>query len=129
MIIWLNETFGAGKTTTAKELTALLTGSRIFDTEHVGLMLNHVLASEKVDDFQDWPPWRGLVVATATNSSDASTPIPSKRVHASGGWIISTRTRQPAAHTVNLPSAARQLTIPGFLADRHQSLSRDQAFN
>ncbi|WP_228834433.1 AAA family ATPase [Nocardia abscessus] len=33
MIIWLNGTFGAGKTTTAGELTALLPGSRIFDTE------------------------------------------------------------------------------------------------
>jgi AAA domain-containing protein len=66
MIIWLNGTFGAGKTTTANELAALLPGSRIFDAEYVGLMLRHVLASEKVDNFQDWQPWRGLVVATAT---------------------------------------------------------------
>ncbi|WP_330255305.1 AAA family ATPase [Nocardia sp. NBC_00565] len=70
MIIWLNGTFGAGKTTTAKELTALLPGSRLFDIEEVGLMLRHVLASEIVRDFQDWQPWRGLVVAAATQILD-----------------------------------------------------------
>ncbi|MFI6779217.1 ATP-binding protein [Nocardia sp. NPDC050412] len=70
MIIWLNGTFGAGKTTTATELTALLPQSRIFDTEEVGLMLRHVLGTEIVRDFQDWQPWRGLVVATATQILD-----------------------------------------------------------
>ncbi|MFB7719400.1 ATP-binding protein [Nocardia sp. NPDC056100] len=70
MIIWLNGTFGAGKATTATELTALIPGSRIFDTEEVGVMLRHVLTSETVRDFQDWRPWRGLVVATATQVLD-----------------------------------------------------------
>jgi hypothetical protein len=70
MIIWLNGTFGVGKTTTARELTALMPGSRIFDTEEVGLMLRHVLATEVVRDFQDWQPWRGLVVAAATQILD-----------------------------------------------------------
>ncbi|MEU1209460.1 AAA family ATPase [Nocardia sp. NPDC005825] len=70
MIIWLNGTFGAGKTTTAKELITILPDSRLFDTEEVGLMLRHVLSSEKVRDFQDWQPWRGLVVAAATQILD-----------------------------------------------------------
>ncbi|MGW5574056.1 adenylyl-sulfate kinase [Nocardia thailandica] len=70
MIVWLNGTFGAGKTTTATELTDMLSGSRIFDTEYVGFMLRHVLASEKVGNFQDWQPWRGLVVATAAQVLD-----------------------------------------------------------
>ncbi|MEV0297571.1 AAA family ATPase [Nocardia sp. NPDC050710] len=70
MIIWLNGTFGAGKTTTATELTTLLPGSRIFDTEEVGIMLRHVLGTEIVRDFQDWQPWRGLVVAAATQILD-----------------------------------------------------------
>ncbi|MFI1225835.1 MULTISPECIES: AAA family ATPase [unclassified Streptomyces] len=69
MIIWLNGTFGAGKTTTAKEVTSLLPDSRLFDTEKVGEMLCHVLgAPEK--DFQDFPPWRGLVVETARQVLD-----------------------------------------------------------
>jgi hypothetical protein len=33
-------------------------------------MLRHVLASEEVGDFQDWRPWRSLVVATATQVLD-----------------------------------------------------------
>ena len=70
MIIWLNGTFGAGKTTTSKELAALLPDSRIFDAERVGEMLTPVLASVKVTDFQQWPPWRSLVVATATQVLD-----------------------------------------------------------
>ncbi|MGQ0717993.1 MAG: hypothetical protein ACT4NP_11925 [Pseudonocardiales bacterium] len=65
MIVWLNGTFGVGKTTTAKALVALLPDSRIFDPERVGFMLGHVLTTEQVDDFQDWRPWRELVIATA----------------------------------------------------------------
>ncbi|HWO67051.1 MAG TPA: ATP-binding protein, partial [Umezawaea sp.] len=64
MIAWLNGTFGAGKTTTARELTQLIPQSRIFDSEQIGYMLRHVL-TEPVDDFQDWPPWRPLVTRTA----------------------------------------------------------------
>lgn len=33
-------------------------------------MLGHVLASEIVRDFQDWQPWRGLVVAAAAQILD-----------------------------------------------------------
>lgn len=69
MIIWLNGTFGAGKTTTAKEVTSLLPDSRLFDTEKVGEMLWHVLGVPD-RDFQDFPPWRGLVVETARQVLD-----------------------------------------------------------
>ncbi|MGI5212198.1 AAA family ATPase [Plantactinospora sp. CA-290183] len=64
MIVWLNGTFGAGKTTTSKELVRLVPQARIFDTEQVGYLLEHVLGVP-VTDFQDWPPWRTLVVETA----------------------------------------------------------------
>ncbi len=65
MIVWLNGTYGAGKTTTARELTAVLPDARLFDAEYVGYMLRHVLESVPVVNFQDHPPWRALVVATA----------------------------------------------------------------
>lgn len=65
MIVWLNGTFGAGKTTTARELRTRLPGSRIFDAEHVGFLLRQVLP-EPPGDFQHLPPWRPLVVETAT---------------------------------------------------------------
>ncbi|MFH8436688.1 AAA family ATPase [Streptomyces sp. NPDC018007] len=69
MIIWLNGTFGAGKTTTSKEVVSLLPGSRLFDAEKVGEMLCHMLGAPE-RDFQDFPPWRGLVVETARQVLD-----------------------------------------------------------
>ena len=66
MIIWLNGTFGCGKTSTAAELHSLVPSSRVFDPETVGYMLQPNLADQPVSDFQHWPPWRPLVVATAT---------------------------------------------------------------
>ncbi len=66
MIIWLNGTFGAGKTTASKKLVELLPEGRLFDSETVGYMLRHVLNTVRVKDFQDWPPWRGLVVEAAS---------------------------------------------------------------
>ena len=65
MIVWLNGTFGSGKTTTALRLPALIPGSRLFDPETVGYMLQPNLADHAVSDFQHWPPWRPLVAATA----------------------------------------------------------------
>lgn len=66
MILWLNGAFGCGKTTAAAELLPLVPSSRLFDPETVGYMLRPNLADHPVGDFQDWPPWRPLVVATAT---------------------------------------------------------------
>jgi AAA domain len=66
VIVWLNGTFGCGKTTTAAELRSLIPSSRLFDPEAVGYMLRPNLADHPVSDFQHWPPWRSLVVATAT---------------------------------------------------------------
>ncbi|MGI5197849.1 AAA family ATPase [Streptomyces sp. CA-288835] len=68
MIIWLNGAFGVGKTTTARELTTILPDSRLFDAEQVGYMLWHVLGKPR--EFQDLPPWRGLVVETARQVLD-----------------------------------------------------------
>ena len=52
VIVWLNGIFRAGKTTTAKALTSVLPNARIFDSEHVGYLLRHVLATETAIDFQ-----------------------------------------------------------------------------
>jgi chloramphenicol 3-O-phosphotransferase len=64
VIVWLNGTFGAGKSSTANHLVRVLPHARVYDPEIVGYMLGHVL-TEPVDDFQDWPPWRHLVIQTA----------------------------------------------------------------
>jgi len=61
VIIWLNGTFGAGKTTTASQLAGRLANARPFDPELVGLLLMETLEDHEFRDFQDLPPWRELV--------------------------------------------------------------------
>ncbi|GAA1918946.1 hypothetical protein GCM10009837_50220 [Streptomyces durmitorensis] len=66
MIVWVNGSFGVGKTTTSERLVELIPASRLFDTEEVGYMLHHVLGPlQEEADFQHWTPWRRLVVETA----------------------------------------------------------------
>jgi chloramphenicol 3-O-phosphotransferase len=66
VIIWLNGTFGVGKTSTAQRLAAMVPDSRVFDPEAVGQMLRGVLVDRPVGDFQDWAAWRSLVAAALT---------------------------------------------------------------
>ncbi|MEU5163003.1 AAA family ATPase [Streptomyces sp. NPDC020875] len=67
MIVWLNGTHGAGKTTTAALLQPLLPDSRVLDAEKVGETLMDIKPGLAWRDgnFQHWPPWRPLVVETA----------------------------------------------------------------
>lgn len=66
MIVWLNGTHGAGKTTTSALLQRLLPHSRVFDAEKVGETLMDISPGLPwTGNFQDWPPWRPLVVETA----------------------------------------------------------------
>jgi len=64
MIVWINGTFGVGKTTTGAALRDQ-TGWRMFDPEHVGYLLAANLKDHEFDDFQDLPPWRTLVPVVA----------------------------------------------------------------
>ncbi|MFD7028710.1 NUDIX domain-containing protein [Streptomyces sp. NPDC059917] len=68
MIVWINGAFGAGKTSTARELTGLLPDATLYDPETVGEALRLLLPRERLDevaDYQDLPSWRRLVVDTA----------------------------------------------------------------
>lgn len=66
MIVWLNGTHGAGKTTTSALVQRLIPNSRIFDAEKVGETLMDISPGlPATDNFQHWPPWRTLVVETA----------------------------------------------------------------
>jgi hypothetical protein len=66
VIVWLNGTHGAGKTTTAACVQELLPQSRVFDPEKVGETLMDIRPGlPATDNFQHWPPWRALVVETA----------------------------------------------------------------
>ncbi|GHE55856.1 ATP/GTP-binding protein [Streptomyces spiralis] len=68
-VVWINGSFGAGKSTTARELIDLIPNSTLFDPEIIGGMLTHHLLPPKhlaeVGDFQDLPIWRRLVIDTA----------------------------------------------------------------
>ncbi|MFE5755482.1 NUDIX domain-containing protein [Streptomyces massasporeus] len=67
-VVWINGAFGAGKTTTARELIELIPNSTLFDPEVVGGTLAHLLPPKRlaeVGDFQDLPIWRRLVIDTA----------------------------------------------------------------
>ncbi|WP_308345462.1 NUDIX domain-containing protein [Streptomyces sp. ISL-94] len=68
MIVWINGTFSAGKTSTARELTGILPDSTLFDPELIGDALRVLLPRKRlaeVCDYQDLPSWRRLVVDTA----------------------------------------------------------------
>jgi chloramphenicol 3-O-phosphotransferase len=64
VIIWLNGTFGSGKTSTAVRLAALVPNSRVIDPETVGEFLRATLSDQYISDFQDWAAWRPLTAAT-----------------------------------------------------------------
>lgn len=65
MILWLNGPFGGGKTSTAEAVAALRPTWRVFDPEMVGYFLRAALPDlTDGGDFQDWPAWRPLVVAS-----------------------------------------------------------------
>lgn len=71
MIVWLNGTHGAGKTTTAALLQQLVPDSRVLDAEKVGEVLMDIKPSLPwTGNFQHWPPWRPLVVETARQVLD-----------------------------------------------------------
>jgi len=70
MIVWLNGTFGVGKTTTAETIKERAPEWRLFDPEWVGYMLRANLSDLKFSDFQELPPWRRLVPHVAREIVD-----------------------------------------------------------
>ena len=71
MIVWINGTHGAGKTTTAALVRQLIPDSRVLDAEKVGETLMDITPGlPGTDNFQHWPPWRQLVVETARRVLD-----------------------------------------------------------
>ncbi|MFI6321483.1 AAA family ATPase [Nonomuraea sp. NPDC050556] len=101
LIYWLNGPFGAGKTTTSRELVKLLPDAHLFDPETVGFLLKHVI-NEPVDDFQHWAAWRALVVETAVQLLD----------HWNGPLVVPmTLLREPYAKEIFDGLAARGVDV------------------
>lgn len=59
MIIWINGSFGVGKTTVANKLKEKINESIIYDPEDIGTYLYNT-QPEKKNDFQDYELWRIL---------------------------------------------------------------------
>src|SRR6516162_8024946 len=71
MIIFLNGSFGVGKTTVAQHLLRTLPNTLLYDPEEVGLMLRNILSPvDWSGDFQDYPIWRTLLVDVARMLKD-----------------------------------------------------------
>ncbi|ULL19610.1 tunicamycin resistance protein [Paenibacillus sp. H1-7] len=62
MILWINGSFGSGKTQTAHELHRRLPDSYVFDPEHAGYYIRKNLPKEAMlqNDFQNYPMWREI---------------------------------------------------------------------
>lgn len=59
MIIWVNGTFGSGKTQTANELSRRIPNSFIYDPENVGYFIRKNIPKQmSKNDFQDFNVWR-----------------------------------------------------------------------
>lgn len=61
MILWLNGSFGAGKTTVAHELQRRLLDAFVYDPENIGYFLRKNAPEVcRTPDFQDVPLWRAF---------------------------------------------------------------------
>ncbi|WP_046499964.1 NUDIX hydrolase [Streptomyces odonnellii] len=68
IVVWINGAFGAGKTSTARELIDLIPNCTLYDPELIGGAVARLLPPKRlaeVGDYQDLPVWRRLVVDTA----------------------------------------------------------------
>ncbi|MFD9814668.1 NUDIX domain-containing protein [Streptomyces sp. NPDC059080] len=120
MIVWLNGTFGAGKTTAAQELLDLLPGSTLYDPELLGQGLRMMLPAkrlEEIDDLQDLPAWRRLVVDTA---AALLTEVP--------GPLVTPMTllRQEYRDEIFGALAARRIQVRHFLLDAEETILRER---
>uniref|UniRef100_UPI00343CD700 AAA family ATPase n=1 Tax=Streptomyces sp. NPDC048491 TaxID=3157207 RepID=UPI00343CD700 len=112
MIVWLNGTHGAGKTTTSALVQQLIPGARVFDAEKVGETLMDITPGlPETDNFQHWPPWRPLVVETARRVLDYT-----------GGTLVMPMTVLVEEYWREISSGVAQHDIPV----RHFVLHADQ---
>ncbi|GAA0702081.1 NUDIX hydrolase [Kitasatospora atroaurantiaca] len=120
MIVWVNGTFGAGKTSACRELVELLPGSLLYDPELVGYGLRRMLPADRmspVSDFQDLPSWRRLVpeVAAALLSE-----VPGPLV------VPMTLLREDYRDEIFGALAARGLAVHHFVLDPEETILRQR---
>ena len=89
MIVWINGTHGAGKTTTSALVQPLIPQSRVFDAEKVGETLMDITPGlPSTDNFQHWPPWRVEKYWLEISAGLAAHAIPVRHyAQAASGWL------------------------------------------
>ncbi|MDH6109100.1 8-oxo-dGTP pyrophosphatase MutT (NUDIX family) [Kitasatospora sp. MAP12-15] len=120
MIVWVNGTFGAGKTSTCRELVELLPGSTLYDPEQVGYALRQLLPTQRlaqVKDFQDLPSWRRLVPEVATA---LLTEVPGPLV------VPMTLLREDYRDEIFGSLAARGLPVHHFVLHAEETILRER---
>ncbi|MFJ6938788.1 NUDIX domain-containing protein [Streptomyces sp. NPDC101132] len=120
MIVWINGTFSAGKTSTARELTGLLPDSTLYDPEVIGGVLKHLLPPKHLDevtDYQDLAIWRRLVV-------DGAAAVLAEV----GGTLVVPMTllRQEYRDEIFGGLAARRIEVRHFLLTPEETILRER---
>ncbi|TQF06473.1 NUDIX hydrolase [Kitasatospora acidiphila] len=120
MIVWVNGTFGAGKSSACRELVELLPGSTLFDPEEVGYALKQWLPARRlaeVADFQDLPSWRRLVPEVAAAMLD----------EAPGTLVVPmTLLREAYRDEIFGALAARGISVHHFVLDAEETILRSR---
>ncbi|WP_040952032.1 AAA family ATPase [Gorillibacterium massiliense] len=131
MIIWINGSFGAGKTTTAFDLHHRLPGSYVFDPENIGYFFRKNIPRElQFQDFQDFPIWRSFnyeLLSYIAGKSDRVILIPMTVVNPDYFQEIVGRLREEGhtVHHVALWVSKKELTKRlGRRLDRHSWASK-----
>ncbi|MEU5895147.1 MULTISPECIES: NUDIX domain-containing protein [Streptomyces] len=120
MIVWINGAFGAGKTSAARELIELIPNSTLFDPEVIGGTLPHLLPPKRLDevnDYQDLPIWRRLVIDTAA------------AMHAEVGGVLvvpMTLLRQEYRDEIFGGLAARRISVHHVLLAPDETILRER---
>lgn len=120
VIVWLNGTFGAGRTDTARELLKLLPDSTGYDPGKVGALLQDMLPAERdgSTDYRELPAWRRLVVETGA-ALLAETP---------GILVVQMELlRQEHRDEIFGGFAARRIPVRHFLLDQGETILREPA--
>jgi shikimate kinase len=121
-ILWLNGTFGVGKTTTAKLVAAEHGDLRFYDPEWVGYLLRDHLRDRQVTDFQQLPGWRRLVplVADELVASTGQDLIAVQTVLVEGYW------RELAAGLAELGHEVCHVVLEATEAAMHERIASDE---
>ncbi|WP_371478005.1 NUDIX domain-containing protein [Kitasatospora sp. NBC_00315] len=118
MIVWVNGTFGVGKTSACRELVELLPGSMLYDPGLVGYGLARMLPADRVlglADYQDLPSWRRLVPEVA---AALLAEVPGPLV------VPMTVLREDYRDEIFGALAARGLAVHHFVLDAEETILR-----